>query len=210
MRLAARTSGTVRAVVLAVTIVFAALALSDDEGATWKWKRHLERSSREAQVQRVRAELGPLAEGLIDADRFAAVFAEPQHADPAALEAVAQWRAGKVRPLCVFDSKPLADLVQATKKSGSPLASGTYSAGYELVAKLRAGGAETIDLVSPSSDAITQIIQAGLAARQPNAPTIQAAVEEVRTSVGLPCCAPSRARACAFSSLGLRVMARTR
>ncbi|HJQ66466.1 MAG TPA: ABC transporter substrate-binding protein [Gemmatimonadales bacterium] len=34
----------------------------------------------------------------------------------------------------------------------------------ELVAKLRAGGAETIDLVSPSSDAITQIVQAGLAA----------------------------------------------
>lgn len=34
----------------------------------------------------------------------------------------------------------------------------------ELVAKLRAGGSETIDLVSPSSDAITQIISAGLAA----------------------------------------------
>ena len=34
----------------------------------------------------------------------------------------------------------------------------------ELVAKLRAGGSETIDLVSPSSDAITQIIQAGVAA----------------------------------------------
>ncbi len=33
----------------------------------------------------------------------------------------------------------------------------------ELVAKLRAGGAQTIDLVSPSSDAMTQIIQAGLA-----------------------------------------------
>lgn len=33
----------------------------------------------------------------------------------------------------------------------------------DLVAKLRAGGAETIDLVSPSSDAITQIIEAGLA-----------------------------------------------
>jgi putative spermidine/putrescine transport system substrate-binding protein/spermidine/putrescine transport system substrate-binding protein len=33
----------------------------------------------------------------------------------------------------------------------------------DLVAKLRAGGAETIDLVSPSSDAITQIINAGLA-----------------------------------------------
>ncbi|MEO8198898.1 MAG: ABC transporter substrate-binding protein [Gemmatimonadota bacterium] len=33
----------------------------------------------------------------------------------------------------------------------------------DLVAKLRAGGAQTIDLVSPSSDAITQIITAGLA-----------------------------------------------
>jgi len=33
----------------------------------------------------------------------------------------------------------------------------------ELVAKLHAGGAGTIDLVSPSSDAVTQIIQAGLA-----------------------------------------------
>jgi len=33
----------------------------------------------------------------------------------------------------------------------------------DLVAKLRAGGAGTIDLVSPSSDAITQIIDAGLA-----------------------------------------------
>jgi spermidine/putrescine-binding protein len=33
----------------------------------------------------------------------------------------------------------------------------------DLVAKLRAGGSETIDLVSPSSDAITQIIDAGLA-----------------------------------------------
>ncbi len=33
----------------------------------------------------------------------------------------------------------------------------------DLVAKLRAGGAQTIDLVSPSSDAITQIIEAGLA-----------------------------------------------
>jgi len=33
----------------------------------------------------------------------------------------------------------------------------------DLVAKLRAGGAETIDLVSPSSDAMTQIIEAGLA-----------------------------------------------
>lgn len=33
----------------------------------------------------------------------------------------------------------------------------------DLVAKLRAGGAETIDLVSPSSDAITQIVDAGLA-----------------------------------------------
>lgn len=33
----------------------------------------------------------------------------------------------------------------------------------ELVAKLRAGGAQTIDLVSPSSDAITQIVEANLA-----------------------------------------------
>ena len=33
----------------------------------------------------------------------------------------------------------------------------------ELVAKLAAGGAQTIDLVSPSSDAITQIIEKGLA-----------------------------------------------
>lgn len=33
----------------------------------------------------------------------------------------------------------------------------------DLVAKLRAGGAQTIDLVSPSSDAITQIITANLA-----------------------------------------------
>ncbi len=32
----------------------------------------------------------------------------------------------------------------------------------DLVAKLRAGGAETIDLVSPSSDAVTAIIEAGL------------------------------------------------
>ena len=34
----------------------------------------------------------------------------------------------------------------------------------DLVAKLRAGGAETIDLISPSSDAATAIIEAGLAA----------------------------------------------
>jgi putative spermidine/putrescine transport system substrate-binding protein/spermidine/putrescine transport system substrate-binding protein len=34
----------------------------------------------------------------------------------------------------------------------------------DLVAKLRAGGAQTIDLVSPSSDAVTAIIEAGLAA----------------------------------------------
>jgi len=34
----------------------------------------------------------------------------------------------------------------------------------DLVAKLRGGGAQTIDLISPSSDAVTQIIQAGLAA----------------------------------------------
>ena len=34
----------------------------------------------------------------------------------------------------------------------------------DLVAKLRAGGAETIDLISPSSDAATAIIDAGLAA----------------------------------------------
>jgi len=33
----------------------------------------------------------------------------------------------------------------------------------ELVSKLRAGGSETIDLISPSSDAVTQIIQVGLA-----------------------------------------------
>ncbi len=33
----------------------------------------------------------------------------------------------------------------------------------DLVAKLRAGGTNTIDLVSPSSDALTQIIEAGLA-----------------------------------------------
>jgi spermidine/putrescine-binding protein len=33
----------------------------------------------------------------------------------------------------------------------------------ELVAKMRAGGSQTTDLISPSSDAITQIIQAGLA-----------------------------------------------
>jgi hypothetical protein len=33
----------------------------------------------------------------------------------------------------------------------------------DLVAKLRGGGAQTIDLVSPSSDAITQIITANLA-----------------------------------------------
>lgn len=35
----------------------------------------------------------------------------------------------------------------------------------DLVAKLRAGGAETIDLISPSSDAATAIIEAGLASR---------------------------------------------
>ena len=34
----------------------------------------------------------------------------------------------------------------------------------DLVAKLRAGGTETIDLISPSSDAATAIIEAGLAA----------------------------------------------
>jgi putative spermidine/putrescine transport system substrate-binding protein/spermidine/putrescine transport system substrate-binding protein len=34
----------------------------------------------------------------------------------------------------------------------------------DLVAKLRAGGAQTVDLISPSSDAITAIVQAGLAA----------------------------------------------
>jgi spermidine/putrescine-binding protein len=34
----------------------------------------------------------------------------------------------------------------------------------DLVAKLRAGGAQTVDLISPSSDAVTAIIQAGLAA----------------------------------------------
>ncbi len=33
----------------------------------------------------------------------------------------------------------------------------------ELVAKMRAGGAQTIDLISPSSDAVTAIIDAGLA-----------------------------------------------
>jgi spermidine/putrescine-binding protein len=33
----------------------------------------------------------------------------------------------------------------------------------DLVAKLRAGGAETIDLISPSRDAATAIIEAGLA-----------------------------------------------
>ncbi|HTC25338.1 MAG TPA: extracellular solute-binding protein, partial [Gemmatimonadales bacterium] len=33
----------------------------------------------------------------------------------------------------------------------------------DLVAKLRGGGVQTIDLISPSSDAVTQIIQAGLA-----------------------------------------------
>ncbi|HEU5040016.1 MAG TPA: extracellular solute-binding protein, partial [Gemmatimonadales bacterium] len=33
----------------------------------------------------------------------------------------------------------------------------------DLVAKLRAGGAETFDLISPSSDAATAILQAGLA-----------------------------------------------
>ena len=32
----------------------------------------------------------------------------------------------------------------------------------DLVAKLRAGGAETIDLISPSSDAVTAVIEAGL------------------------------------------------
>ena len=39
----------------------------------------------------------------------------------------------------------------------------------DLVAKLRAGGAETIDLISPSSDAATAIIDAGLAARSTSA-----------------------------------------
>ena len=34
----------------------------------------------------------------------------------------------------------------------------------DLVAKLRAGGAQTVDLISPSSDAITAIVEAGLAA----------------------------------------------
>jgi spermidine/putrescine-binding protein len=34
----------------------------------------------------------------------------------------------------------------------------------DLVAKLRAGGAQTVDLISPSSDAITAIVNAGLAA----------------------------------------------
>jgi putative spermidine/putrescine transport system substrate-binding protein/spermidine/putrescine transport system substrate-binding protein len=34
----------------------------------------------------------------------------------------------------------------------------------DLVAKLRAGGAETIDIISPSSDAATAIVEAGLAA----------------------------------------------
>jgi spermidine/putrescine-binding protein len=33
----------------------------------------------------------------------------------------------------------------------------------DLVAKLRAGGAQTVDLISPSSDAVTEIVQAGLA-----------------------------------------------
>jgi len=34
----------------------------------------------------------------------------------------------------------------------------------DLVAKMRAGGAQTIDIVTPSSDAITALVQAGLAA----------------------------------------------
>ena len=52
----------------------------------------------------------------------------------------------------------------------------------DLVAKLRAGGAETIDLTSPSSDAATAIIDAGLAgAARPRAhPELQ------RSQRGLP------------------------
>ena len=58
----------------------------------------------------------------------------------------------------------------------------------DLVAKLRAGGAETIDLISPSSDAATAIIEAGLAspldlARIPSYP-ISARASAVSRSPG--------------------------
>jgi spermidine/putrescine-binding protein len=39
----------------------------------------------------------------------------------------------------------------------------TMGSSDDLVAKLRAGGAQTVDLISPSSDAVTAIVQAGLA-----------------------------------------------
>jgi spermidine/putrescine-binding protein len=39
----------------------------------------------------------------------------------------------------------------------------TMTSSDDLVAKLRAGGAQTVDLISPSSDAVTAIIEAGLA-----------------------------------------------
>ncbi|MGH7538995.1 MAG: ABC transporter substrate-binding protein [Gemmatimonadales bacterium] len=54
-------------------------------------------------------------------------------------------------------AKPFED------RCGVKLNSTYMGSSDELVAKLRAGGSETIDLISPSSDAVTQIIQAGLA-----------------------------------------------
>jgi hypothetical protein len=55
-------------------------------------RRHLaaRRSGREELVARVRSELGPLAEGRIDAEAFAALFGEHPQADPAAIQALAR------------------------------------------------------------------------------------------------------------------------
>jgi hypothetical protein len=111
------------------------------------------RSSWEEDVARVRAELGPLAAGRIDASAFAAMFEERREVEPIALPSIEESLAAltelatRTDGLCLVDVPPGGSLYEAVSRALAEI--GRAFAAARLVHAVRAGrekpGRETLD-----------------------------------------------------------------
>lgn len=100
-------------------------------------------STWEARVARVRAELGPLAEGRVDAARFAELFDGHQDADPIAIETMRRVLgvltdlAGRTERLCCVEVAPDASMHEAVDRALAEV--GRAFGAARVVHEVRAG-----------------------------------------------------------------------
>lgn len=103
-------------------------------------------STWEMRVARVRAELGPLAEGRVDAERFAELFDSQEATDPIAIAVMKQALetltalAAQGEQLCLVDVQPGGSLYEAVLRALGEI--GRAFGAARVVHAVRAGGAK--------------------------------------------------------------------